>query len=710
MMVSAERPGPTNSAPSLNAGTSAPTWELSRSQLLLATGGTMLALLLAALDQTVVGTALPRIVSELNGLNLYPWVITAYLVCSTTMTPVVGKLGDLFGRKPMLLVGMAGFMAASALCGLSQSMIQLILFRAIQGLFAGFLFGTVFGVVADLYPPQRRGKIQGLFGGVWGVASILGPPTGGLLTDNVGWRWVFYINIPVGLIAVALVAFALPFVRSRASWRQIDFLGATALIGFLAPLLIGLSLARDSAWTSPLVIGLLALAAVMLAVFLVIEARAERPILPLELFRNPTFAAAMAIAFFSAFGMFATIIYGPLLFQGVLGVSPTHSGALTIPMSVGQIGASVLTGNLMWRIGRYRLLGTVGIAAMIAGMWLMSEITVGTSPARASLIVLMIGFGLGTTFPLTMNSVQNALPRQFVGVVSSQVQFFRAVGGTLATAVLGAVLTQRLPDNIKSEIDALHLPAQTVTLLTNQGGANPQTLFDPANIERIRAALPPGQSSLFDTVLNATRLGLAHTLHDLFLTGAAIVGLALVASLFLREVTMRTGKTTEAAAAEAPRQPMMVGPVGERRPPVSGVVAMSGEAEAPAEASVQRLGSRYLGELAQALTAEIEKRYELQLEVNEKLISELKERAATAEHRHSDLEKRMHELEEELRARAREIDQLMARHKNDLDTLGGALMRLGVAVERSKGRVGMSGQDSVDIADVVPEAEQRIGR
>jgi EmrB/QacA subfamily drug resistance transporter len=700
----AERGGSATGAAGAEGHPRVPGWELPRGRLVAATGGTMLALLLAALDQTVVGTALPRIVSELKGLNEYPWVITAYLVCSTSMTPVAGKLGDMFGRKPLLLGGMAGFMGASALCGLSQSMGQLILFRGVQGLFAGFLFATVFGVVADLYPPQRRGRIQGLFGSVWGVASILGPPTGGLLTDNAGWRWVFYINIPVGLVAATMVVFALPYVRSRASWRQIDFLGAGTLAGFLAPLLIALSLGRDLGWTSPAVLGLLVLAAAMLAAFLITESHSKSPILPLALFRNQTFSAAMVIAFFSAFGMFGTIIYGPLVFQGVLGVSATNSGALAIPMSIGQVAASVLTGTLMWRLRHYRFLGTVGIATMIVGMWLMSQVTVGTSYAQASLNVLIIGLGLGTTFPLTMNSVQNALPRQFIGVASSQVQFFRAVGGTIATAVLGTVLTQRLPGNINAEIASLRLSPQTTTLLTQLGIGNPQTLFDPTNIDRARAALPPGTATQFEAVLGATRLGLAHTLHDVFLTGAVIVGVAMVGSVFLREVQMRATKTTKAAAPEElPRaMPAELSPGGTTAVPVeegarrevASAVAADGAEEERLDEAIQRIGSKYLTDLMTTLEAEIERRFESQLAAKDQLLSELKERVTTAEGQHDELQDRIRGLERELEGRALELDQLLARHREDLNTLGSALARLGVAVERSKGRVGMPAEDT----------------
>jgi len=347
-------------------------------KLVFATVGVMLALLLAALDQTIVGTAMPRIVAQLQGLDYYAWVTTAYLVTSTVMIPISGKLGDLFGRKPFLLAGMVGFVLASALCGAAQDMLMLVLFRGIQGLFGGMLFASVFTVIGDLYPPERRGRIQGVFGAVFGLSSVIGPAVGGYITDNLSWRWVFEVNVPVGLVAVAVVIVTLPFVRSQASWRDIDFVGSFFLSAGLVPLLIALSITRDHAWGSWQVVSLLVLAVVMLAAFIWEETRAKEPIVPLHLFKNSTFAISMLVGFLTAFGMFGTIIFVPLIFQGVLGVSVTNSGLLITPMMVGLITASVITGQLMTRIKYYRFIGTAGVALMIAGMFLLTTVTVSS--------------------------------------------------------------------------------------------------------------------------------------------------------------------------------------------------------------------------------------------------------------------------------------------------------------------------------------------
>src|ERR1700682_2457697 len=384
-----------------------PQAELTTRIKVLATIGVMLALLLAALDQTIVGTALPRIVAELNGLDRYSWLITGYLVASTVVVPIAGKLGDLFGRKPFLLAGMIGFVGASALCGLSQDMTQLIVFRGIQGIFGGVLFATVFTVIGDLFPPSQRARAQGLFGAVFGLSSVVGPTAGGFITDHWNWRWVFEVNIPVGIVAVAVVTAGLPYVKSKASWRDIDFWGAVTLAAGIVPLLIALTITRDHAWTSPEVMGLLALAAVMLVAFVIVERRVEQPIVPLQLFKNTTFSVSMLVGFLTAFGMFGSILFTPLVFQGVLGISATNSGALITPMMFGLIGASTVTGFVMLRIKYYRFLGTLGVSVMIFGMWLLSQIVPGTPEWRVVADLIVVGLGLGMTFPLYLTAIQD---------------------------------------------------------------------------------------------------------------------------------------------------------------------------------------------------------------------------------------------------------------------------------------------------------------
>jgi len=456
----------------------------SRIQVLLATLGVAMALLLAALDQTVVGVAMPRIVSELHGLEFYAWVTTAYLITSTALVPVAGKLGDMFGRKPFMLAGMIGFIAASALCGISQNMFELVLFRALQGVFGGVLFASTFAVLADVFPPEQRARMSGVFGAVFGLSSVIGPSLGGFLTDGPGWRWVFYVNIPLGIAATILVATQLPFVRSKARLRDIDFVGTALLMAGLTPLLIALSMLRDHSWLSVQVLGLLSLAVFMLAAFFVTERRVEHPIVPFHLFRLNVFAVPALMAFFSAIGMFGAIVFVPLVYQGVLGISASNSGQLLTPMMLAVVVTATATGALIARIPNYRFVGTAALGAMIVGLVLLAQVGPSSSPWEVTRDIIIIGAGLGVTFPLTIVVVQAGLPHQLVGVATSQITFWRSLGGTIGTAVLGAMLTNRLP-------------------------------------------------------IHPTRLDLAGTLHDLFLLAALVAIVSVIVSLFLREVPLR---------------------------------------------------------------------------------------------------------------------------------------------------------------------------
>ena len=515
--------------------------ELPRRTKILVTAGIMSALLLAALDQSIVGTALPRIIADLNGLDRYAWVTTGYLVTSTVMTPIAGKLGDLFGRKFFLVGGMIGFMIASGLCGLSQDMTQLVVFRAIQGLAGGVLFASVFTVLADVFPPEQRAKMQGLFGGVFGLSSILGPTLGGFLTDNWGWRWVFYVNIPVGVIAVILIASFLPYVKTQASLRDIDYWGALTLAGGLVPILLALSSTSTYGWNSWQVEGLLALGAAMLVVFFFVERNVEEPIVPMGLFKNNVYSVSVIVGFLSGFGMFGTIIFVPLIFQGVLGISATNSGTLITPMMFGLIGASIASGQLMTRIKHYRYLGTIGCAVMIAGLYSLSLVSSTTTRYEVVGSLFVVGAGLGITFPLYINAVQSAVEKKFLGVVTSNMQFFRNLGGTIATAVLGSILANRLAANISDQVARLNLPPDLTAKFTG-GGGNARQIFDPAHLASLRHTLPPALQPVFDRIIGAIREGLAVTLHEMFLFGIVAVFLALIASVFLKEVPLTNSR------------------------------------------------------------------------------------------------------------------------------------------------------------------------
>ena len=502
--------------------------DLSRNEKILVTAGIMAALLLAALDQTIVGTAMPRIIADLNGLDRYAWVTTAYLVTSTVMVPIAGKMGDLFGRKPFLLVGMLGFMAFSWLCGASWNMNALIAFRAAQGLFGGLLFASVFTVLADIFPPAQRARMQGLFGGVFGLASIVGPFTGGWLTDHWSWRWVFFVNVPVGIVALVMIAAFLPFVRTTARLRDIDFWGALALAGALTPILIGLTLTNTHAWTDPLILGLLGSGLLMAAVFFVVEYFEPEPIVPLALWKNRVYLVSTLVGILFAFGMFGTIIFVPLIYQGVLGVSATNSGTLITPMMVGMIAMSVVTGQVMVRVKQYRYLGTLGALIMVGAFYLLSEVSVNSTWWQVTGCMVMIGAGMGITFPLYINALQSAVEPKYLGVVTSNTQFWRNVGGTIATAVLGSILANRLGPNITEKINAIpNLPPQAKAAFHVSGSVSQA------------GQLFSGSSKVPPVILEAIRAGLAATLHELFLIGMVALVLAAVVSVFLPYVPLR---------------------------------------------------------------------------------------------------------------------------------------------------------------------------
>ena len=525
--------------------------DLSRGRIIVTTAGVMMALLLASLDQTIVGTAMPRIIAELDGLQYYAWVTTAYLVASTVMVPIAGKLGDLFGRKPFILLGMVGFVLASALCGQSQNMIELVAFRGLQGVFGGVLMANVFTVIADLFPPKTRAKMQGIFAGVFGISSIIGPTIGGYLTDNLGWRWVFYVNLPVGIVAVTVIALGMPFVRTGKTWRHIDFSGAGLLALAVIPLLVALSISTEHDWTSVPMLALLGISLAAAIAFVFVERSETEPIVPLSLFRNVTFSVSVAVGFLSAVGMFGTILFVPLLYQGVLGLTATNSGQLLTPMMFGLIAASVISGQVITRVKRYRFVGTVGLSTMVLGMWLLSQVRPGASGAEAVRDIVLVGIGLGMNMPLYQNAVQSAVSLSVVGVATSQVQFWRSMGGTVGAALLGSVLAHRLPEEITAQIGALGLPPSAGALL-DRGAQSAQSLLDPAKLADARASLPPDLLPIFDRVQDAIRVALANTLHDMFTYAAVMLVIAVVASVFLKDVPLRARHGRDEAQVGAP--------------------------------------------------------------------------------------------------------------------------------------------------------------
>ena len=432
----------TTSTAGPSAGT--PPAPLTHRRILIAFSGLAMVLLLAALDSTIVATALPTIVGELGGLERLAWVVTAYILAQTVVTPLYGKLGDLYGRKKVLQVAIVIFLVGSVLCGIAQSLIQLIIFRIIQGLGAGGLMVTTQATVGDLVSPRERGRYMGIFGAVFGVASIAGPLLGGFFTTHMTWRWIFFINVPLGAIAMAVLVATLPPSTVRVS-HAIDYLGAAMVAALLSSIVLASDLAGTSGnWTSPLMLALLAIAVGSLIGFLLAEPRAKEPVLPLRLFRDETFALTSVIGFVVGFAMFGSITYVPVFLQVVQGDSPTRSGLLLVPMMVGLLSASITSGQIISRTGRYKIFPILGCGLSTLGLAMLSRVGLHTPTSAVVIDMMLLGAGLGLVMQVLVIAVQNAAPPGDLGVATSSSMLFRLIGGSIGTAVLGAIFASRL--------------------------------------------------------------------------------------------------------------------------------------------------------------------------------------------------------------------------------------------------------------------------
>jgi EmrB/QacA subfamily drug resistance transporter len=522
-------------------------------------GAVMLGMLLGSLDQTIVGTALPTIVADLNGFERYSWVVTGYLVASTAMVPIFGKISDIYGRKWLYMLGIGVFLGGSMLCGQARTMDQLIAFRTIQGLGAGAMIPIAQAIIGDIFPPAERGKWQGLLFSVFGFAVIIGPTLGGWITDQLSWRWIFYVNVPLGAIALAAVFAAFPAHASVQRRHVIDWLGSVTLIGAVVPLLIALSIgstqpdAHNSfGWDSPQVLGLFAAAIVLGIAFVLVERRAAEPTMPLDVIRNPIFAVSAVITFMTMAGMYGAILYIPLFVQAVLGQSATDSGIILEPMMFGLIAVSILSGQLLSRTGRYKLLAIVGTAVITAGLYLLSTMTVHTGNDELVRDMVVLGLGLGSSMALYTIVVQNAFSASRLGVVTASLAFFRSIGGAVGAALLGSVMIGRFTDDVQAGLAALPLAVTShMGTLTNSA----QVLMNATNTEIATALSPYGApgaaiAARLETIRNT---GIASGISEVFAIGAGLMVVAFVASLFLREIPLRT--TNEETAAAGPYTP-----------------------------------------------------------------------------------------------------------------------------------------------------------
>ena len=500
--------------------------------------GTLLGLFTSAMDQTVVGTSMPRIIADLGGFGLFSWVGTGFMLASTTTVPIVGKLSDMYGRKPFYMAGIFVLIAGSALAGMSQNVEQLIAFRVVQGLGAGMIMGIAFAIVGDVFTPAERGRWAGLMSGVFASASVIGPLIGGTLTDHVGWRWVFYVNLPLGSLALLVLFFGMPNIRPIGRVR-LDYRGVLLLVAAVVPMLLAFSWAGSRYdWLSPQIIGFLGWAAAMVIVFTYAELRTEEPLLPMALFRGRIFAVSALVTLITGFALMGSLFYIPLFVQGVIGSSATNSGLVTMPMMIAMAFASVVAGQIMSRWGRYRVLGVVGLVIMAVGIYMLSQMDVNSTNRDATVGMVVLGVGLGIAMPLFMLAVQNAVHYRFMGIATSTMQFLRSVGATMGVAIFFSLIERQYSSGLVTTVpqQVQSQPQLTGVLKDPQFMLNQQA-FD--KVHQVFLGFGAQGQALFDQTLLAIRTSLADAIANAFFVAVFVLLAAVVVGAFMKEIPMR---------------------------------------------------------------------------------------------------------------------------------------------------------------------------
>jgi EmrB/QacA subfamily drug resistance transporter len=503
----------------------------------------LLGLFLAALDQTVVGTALPRIVTDLRGNDIYTWAFTAYILTATISGPIYGKLSDLFGRRPVLLFAVSVFLIGSLLAGLSQEMWQFVAFRAIQGLGAGALFPVALAVIGDMFDASERGKYQGLVGAVFGLSSVIGPAIGGVITDTVGWHWVFFVNLPLGAIVFAVIWRALPTIRPSATRPHIDYLGASVLAAALVPLLVGLTNKQTGDWSDPAVGGLIVLGLAIAAIFVWVESRTSEPIVPLGLFRNRSFTISVIAMFAAAMAFFAPVVFLPRWFQVVGGASATQSGYQILALLGGLIISAMASGQIVARTGRYKVLAIGAAATLAIGLFLLSYLRADTPLPVLWAWMFVTGLGVGPMFSIFTLVVQGSVAPQQIGTATSSLTLFQQLGGSVGLAIAGTVFGSRLAEEIPNQL-AASVPPQVAAGFASSGTAATRQLSGVGDLGQAilaaapaaaRAQLEPFVPAIVDAIHRAFSIATAST----FTFGIAAAAVALIVVAFLRESPAR---------------------------------------------------------------------------------------------------------------------------------------------------------------------------
>lgn len=524
----------------------------------------MAAMFFSAINQTIIGVAMPRIIAVLGGLDYYTWVITIYLLTTAVATILVGKLSDIYGRKPFLLAGIAFFMIGAFLSGLSTTIFQLIIYRGITGLGAGMIMSCAFTAVGDLYLPRERAKWTGLMSGIFGISSVLGPLMGGYIVDHLDWHWVFWVFLPLGLAAFIMIAKLFPTVPRREG-ESIDYVGSFFLTATIVALLMAFSFAGEGAgkfaWSSWQILGLFGLTIVSLIAFIITEQKVKTPVLPLSLFKNDIVTVSNLAGFLLGMGMMGVMIYAPFFIQGVKGISPSGSGFIMMPMSIFMVFATTFAGSYMTKAGKYKGLAIFGLGTTAVGVYLMSTISIDTPIYLMIAYLCVVGVGLGASMPVFSLTVQNAVSLQQLGVASASSQLFRSLGNTMGIGILGAVMSSRMASRLKDQFaggggmaDASQLPPEQAQQLGQL--MNPEVLMDQPRLEAIQNGLPAELQGVAADLIATIKDVFSDALTTTFFVGAGIMVLAVIVALFLRAIPLVSAMDAKPKVSEKVGEPL----------------------------------------------------------------------------------------------------------------------------------------------------------